>query len=101
VPRNLILLRRPALCVDLQYLLEVGGVTRGGSDRSRLRQQPIALSRESMLPSTRPTIHSSTRMFSPNPGHRNRPSAPLRNQLTWKIFGRSAPGLSNDSQCAK
>ena len=38
-------------------------------------------------PSRRPTIHSSTREFSPNPGQRNEPSAPLRNQFTWKIFG--------------
>ena len=31
--------------------------------------------------------HSSTRLFSPKPGHRNVPSASLRNQFTWKIRG--------------
>jgi hypothetical protein len=29
----------------------------------------------------------STRLFSPKPGHRKRPSPPRRNQLTKKIFG--------------
>ena len=28
-------------------------------------------------------------MLSPNPGHRNFPSGPLRNQFTWKIRGVS------------
>ena len=50
----------------------------GGRSASRPR---------SALPSTRSSIHSSTRRLSPKPGHRNRPSSSLRNQLTWKIFG--------------
>jgi hypothetical protein len=33
----------------------------------------------------RSMIHLSTRMFSPKPGQRNFPSAPLRNQFTLKI----------------
>ena len=53
------------------------------------------------LPTQRPTIHSRTRMLSPKPGHRNLPSAPLRNQLTWKTFGSFIPGLSTLSQWAK
>ena len=36
---------------------------------------------------TRPTIHFSTRMFSPKPGQRNLPSASRRNQFTLKIRG--------------
>ncbi len=36
---------------------------------------------------TRSRIHFRTRTFSPKPGHRNLPSAPLRNQFTWKILG--------------
>ena len=32
-------------------------------------------------------IQSITRALSPNPGQRNRPSEPLRNQFTWKMRG--------------
>ncbi len=49
--------------------------------------QPMGVSAAFPLPSTRSRIHFSTRTFSPKPGHRNFPSAPLRNQFTWKIFG--------------
>ena len=62
---------------------------------------PTGVSTAWAWPVTRLSIHSSTRMLSPKPGHMNLPSASLRNQLTWKIFGSFAPSLSKDSQCAK
>jgi hypothetical protein len=48
------------------------------------RQPPIGDSVRRRFPSQRSMIHFSTRMFSPKPGHRNFPSAPLRNQFTLK-----------------
>ena len=56
-------------------------------------RRPIGVSRTSAVPSMRPTIHSSTRELSPKPGQRNEPSWPLRNQLTWKIFGAFVPRM--------
>jgi hypothetical protein len=38
--------------------------------------------RPSAVPSIRSTIHLSTRLFSPNPGHSHLPASSLRNQLT-------------------
>src|SRR5690242_7820821 len=43
---------------------------------------PIGVSIAEPVPSRRSTTHLSTREFSPNPGHRNRPSSPRRNQFT-------------------
>jgi hypothetical protein len=43
---------------------------------------PIGVRSASTVPSRRRTIQSSTRMLSPKPGHMNRPSSSLRNQLT-------------------
>ncbi len=40
------------------------------------------------VPSRRSKTHLRTRLFSPNPGHRNEPSSPLRNQLTQKSLGQ-------------
>ena len=51
--------------------------------------QPIGVSLPRARPRTRSTIHFSTRMFSLKPGHRNLPSASLRNQFTWKMRGVS------------
>ena len=53
--------------------------------------------------SMRSTIHFSTRLFSPKPGHRKRPSSPRRNQLTKKIFGilDSSAFLPMSIQCSK
>ena len=48
---------------------------------------PAGVSTASALPSQRRKIQASTRLFSPKPGHRNLPSASLRNQLTLKSFG--------------
>ena len=67
--------------------------TAGSSRRASLR--PAA------RPCTRSTIHFSTRMFSPKPGHRNLPSASLRNQFTWKIRGVSAMECCIRSQWRK
>ena len=50
--------------------------------RSTAGTMPIGVSTASASPSQRRKIHSSTRLFSPNPGHRNLPSSLLRNQLT-------------------
>ena len=62
---------------------------------------PMGVETPSASPSTRPTIHLSTRLFSPKPGHRNRPSPPRRNQLTKKIFGSldSSAFLPRSIQC--
>ena len=49
--------------------------------------RPIGVSTVSPSPSQRRKTHSSTRLFSPKPGHRNLPSSSLRNQLTKKIRG--------------
>ena len=43
---------------------------------------PIGVSTASAWPSMRSTIHLSTRLFSPKPGHRKPPSSSRRNQLT-------------------
>src|SRR5262249_4096715 len=48
----------------------------------RVGTYPIGVSSASPRPSTRSRIHFSTRTFSPKPGHRYLPSAPLRNQFT-------------------
>merc|ERR1719445_902277 len=42
----------------------------------------------SAVPSHRRKIQSSTRTFSPNPGHRKPPEDDFRNQLTTKMRGR-------------
>src|SRR5713226_890439 len=58
---------------------------------------PIGVSTPCALPWQRSTIHFNTRMFSPNPGQMNLPSASVRNQLTQKIRGRlgtERPSLS-------
>ncbi len=47
----------------------------------------MGLSVASTSPSQRRQIHSSTRLFSPNPGQTKLPSASLRNQLTRKTRG--------------
>ena len=52
-------------------------------------------------PFTRSIIHSSTRRFCPKPGHRNLPSAPVRNQLTWKMAGGLLTLWPIFSQCPK
>ena len=49
----------------------------------RSARSPIGVSTASAAPSQRRKTHSSTRAFSPKPGHRKRPSSrSLRNQLT-------------------
>src|SRR5439155_19833812 len=53
--------------------------------------RPIGVSLASASPSQRRNTHSSTREFSPKPGHRNFPSSSLRNQLTLKTRGSRAP----------
>ena len=65
--------------------------------------RPMGVSEASPRPATRSTTHSSTRLFSPNPGHRNFPSASLRNQFTQNIFGRrdGSAWSPMDSQWAK
>src|SRR5271157_353014 len=63
--------------------------------------KPISVSRASPCPSMRSRIHFSTRTFSPKPGHRNLPSAPRRNQFTWKIFGGLGMRFPISSQCPK
>ena len=55
---------------------------------------PIGVSTASAVPSQRRKTHSRTRLFSPKPGQRNLPSSSLRNQLTKKIRGSSAPSRS-------
>lgn len=62
---------------------------------------PIAVFFAAALPRMRSTIHESTRTFSPNPGQRNFPSVPVRNQFTWKIFGGLVSLAPTASQCAK
>ena len=59
---------------------ENGGVSPG--------RYPIAVSTALAVPVMRSNTHLSTRLFSPYPGHRKRPSSSRRNQLTKKIFGR-------------
>ena len=49
-------------------------------------------------PFARSTIQRSTRMFSPNPGQRNSPCSPRRNQLTPKMRGGSGISRPNWSQ---
>ena len=49
---------------------------------SGVGSRPIAVSTASPSPAQRRKTHSSTRLFSPNPGQRNLPSSSLRNQLT-------------------
>ena len=75
----------------------VSGVLVGGSvgeaasltvdERNRLMNQVASyvdgdLSLAAARPSIRSMAHLRTREFSPNPGHRNPPSSPRRNQLT-------------------
>ena len=48
---------------------------------------PIGVLLPSAVCSMRSMAHLSTRLFSPKPGHRNRPSSPRRNQLTKNTFG--------------
>ena len=58
-------------------------------DRVHRRQEADRrVDRRRRVPSQRSRIHFSTRMLSPKPGHRNLPSAPVRNQLTRKILRR-------------
>ena len=73
--------------------------SRGRRRRSRGRRcrahpavgsRPIGVSTASASPLTRSNTHFRTRLFSPKPGHRKRPSSSRRNQLTKKIFGRLA-----------
>jgi hypothetical protein len=52
------------------------------SSDSRVGKNPIGVRAASASPLSRWTIHFSTREFSPNPGHTNRPEASLRNQFT-------------------
>ena len=58
--------------------------------------RPIGVSSASAWSSQRSKTHASTRLFSPKPGHRKWPSSSLRNQLTMKIFGSSAPSRRAD-----
>ncbi len=60
--------------------------------------QPSGLSTPTARPLARSTIHWSTRMFSPNPGHTKLPSVSRRNQLTEKIRGGLGTLRPNDSQ---
>ena len=55
---------------------------------------PIGVSTASAVPFTRSNTHLSTRLFSPKPGHRKRPSSSRRNQLTKKILGRFAGSVA-------
>ncbi|SKS13309.1 Uncharacterised protein [Mycobacteroides abscessus subsp. abscessus] len=59
-------------------------------DRSRSSTPgtvPIGVDTPLARCSIRSTIHLSTRLFSPKPGHRKRPSSPRRNQLTKNTLG--------------
>src|SRR5690606_15585574 len=58
---------------------------------------PNRLSRPRACPSIRRTIHPSTRMFSPNPGHRKRPESSFWNQFTQSIGGSVAPAAASRS----
>ena len=52
------------------------------ANMSALAFLAIGVSSAPPRPSTRSKIHFNTRTLSPNPGHRNFPSSPLRNQFT-------------------
>ncbi|COX54122.1 Uncharacterised protein [Mycobacterium tuberculosis] len=64
---------------------------------------PIGVVAPPALCSMRSTIHFSTRLFSPKPGHRKRPSSPRRNQLTKNTLGSldSSACLPRLIQCWK
>ena len=106
-------LGRPLVAVHAQQLVDLraGRATRP-VEVQRVRRRapgPTAVSVARPRPFTRSIIHSSTRRFSPKPGHRKRPSWPVRNQLTWKIAGGlrqplrppSASGRSSRPCCSR
>ena len=81
----------PRLGVDLEQLgdgavvdVQAVGVERLGRGHAADRRVDRIGGRR--RPARAPT--SSTRLFSPKPGHRNEPSSPLRNQLTQNSFGQ-------------
>ena len=90
-------LRAPGLRVEARQLLER---LRGQRRAPRSPASPRRAAARSASPPPPPrrrsagTTQASTRLFSPKPGQRNLPSSSLRNQLTMKIFGSSAPSRS-------
>ena len=88
-------LREPGRGVDLEQRLECAGIELESVnvERASAGSRPIGVVTASAVPSRRRMIHSSTRALSPKPGHRNDPSSPFRNQLTWKIAGAFSPSM--------